>query len=129
MTHQTAESIDSPAPLASLADEAWDSQMAAHPVYATALGDRRFDGRLRANGPGAISADAARLGELMTRTRSIDPTTLSPADRVTHAVLVDFLGYELDLVEAGIDEWMVDPLDGPQVAYLNIPSFQSVSSV
>jgi uncharacterized protein (DUF885 family) len=129
MTHQTAESIDSSAPLAMLAAEAWDSQMEAHPVYATALGDRRFDDRLRSNGPGAIAADAARLGELMARARSIDPATLSAADRVTHSALVDFLGYELDLAEAAVDEWMVDPLDGPQVAYLNIPSFQPVGSV
>jgi uncharacterized protein (DUF885 family) len=129
MTQQTAASLDASAPLAALAAEAWDSQMAAHPVYATALGDRRFDDRLRTNGPGAIAADAARLGELATRARAIDPATLSAADRVTHSALADFLGYELDLVEAGVDAWMVDPLDGPQVAYLNVPSFQSVGSV
>jgi uncharacterized protein (DUF885 family) len=115
--------------LAALAAEAWDSQMAAHPIYATALGDRRFDDRLRSNGPGAIAADAARLGELMTRARAIDAAALSAADRVTHSALVDLMGYELDLAEAGIDAWMVDPLDGPQVAYLNVPSFQSVGSV
>ena len=129
MTQQTAASPDATAPLAALAAEAWDSQMAAHPVYATALGDRRFDDRLRSNAPGAIAADAARLGELAARARAIDPAALSAADRVTHSALLDFLGYELDLVRAGVDAWMVDPLDGPQVAYLNVPSFQSVGSV
>ena len=48
MTHPTANSTDvSPAQpgaaaarLASLSAEVWVGQMAAHPVYATALGDR-----------------------------------------------------------------------------------------
>ena len=115
--------------LAVLAAEAWDNQMAAHPVYATALGDRRFDHRLRSNGPGAIAADAARLAGFAARVEAIEPASLSAADRVSRAALGDFLSYELDLAEAGIDAWMVDPLDGPQVAYLNVPSFQPVRTV
>src|SRR5258705_891931 len=115
--------------LASLSAEAWDSQMAAHPVYATALGDRRFDDRLRANGPGALDDDRARLSGLLARAKKIDPTGLADEDRITHAALVDFLGYELEFVAAGLDAWSVDPLEGPQVAYLNVPSFQPIRSI
>jgi uncharacterized protein (DUF885 family) len=115
--------------LASLCAEVWNSQMAAHPVYATALGDRRFDDRLRDNGPGALAADATRLNGWQEQARAIDPTGLSAADRVTHAALLDFMAIELDLIEAGIDAWSVDPLDGPQVAYLNVPSFQPIRTV
>ena len=103
--------------------------MAAHPVAATALGDRRFDDRLRANGPGAIAADVARLTGLTARVEAIEPASLAAADQVSRAALLDFVRYELDLAEAGIDAWMVDPLDGPQVAYLNVPSFQPVRTV
>jgi uncharacterized protein (DUF885 family) len=115
--------------LASLCAAVWDSQMAAHPVYATALGDRRFDDRLRDNGPGALAADATRLTGWQEQARAIDPAGLSAADRVTHAALLDFVAIELDLIEAGMDAWSVDPLDGPQVAYLNVPSFQPVRTV
>jgi uncharacterized protein (DUF885 family) len=124
-----SEPSNAAARLASLSADAWDSQMAAQPVYATSIGDRRFDDRLRANGRGALAADATRLGELMTRATTIEPDSLSAADRVTRSALVDFLRYELDLVEAGVDAWMVDPLDGPQVAYLNVPSFQPIRSI
>ncbi len=113
-------------PLASLAADAWESQMVAHPVWATAMGDRRFDDRLRANGPGALAADADRLGGLRAQATAIDAAALSPGDRITHAALLDFLRSEHDLVAAGMDAWGVDPLDGPQVAYLNVPSFQPV---
>jgi uncharacterized protein (DUF885 family) len=104
----------------------WDSQMAAHPVYATALGDRRFDDRLRDNGPGALAADAARLTEWLRRAEAIEPASLPAGERVTHSASLDFLRFELDLIEAGLDAWAVDPLDGPQVTYLNVPSFQPV---
>src|SRR3954471_13169437 len=107
MTDSTA-SVDSPeaaaaARLAALAAEAWDSQMAAHPLYATSLGDRRFDASLRANGPGAIEADAERLRGFIGRARAIDSERLSPVDRVNQAALVDFLSSELELLEAGLD--------------------------
>ena len=115
--------------LAALAVEAWDSQMAAHPVHATSIGDRRFDDRLRSNGPGALAADEARLGDLHARATAIDPAALSAPDRVTRAALVDFLIGELEYTRAGTDAWSVDPLDGPQVAYLNVPSFQPVRSL
>ena len=71
-----AASADSGA-LEALAAEAWESQMTAHPVYATVTGDRRFDDRLRANGPGALAADEARLSGLLARTTAIEPDTLS----------------------------------------------------
>ena len=123
------EQGDIAAGLASLSAEGWDSQMAAHPIYATALGDRRFDDRLRANGPGALATDATRLDAFLTRATAIEAEGLSAADRVTRSALVDFLRSELDLVESGVDAWMVDPLDGPQVAFLNVPSFQPVRTI
>jgi uncharacterized protein (DUF885 family) len=137
MTPSAAPATDTPGDepggpatrLASLAAEIWDSQMAAHPVYATELGDRRFDDRLRDNGPGALAADARRLIAWQQKAAAIDVAALPPADRVTHSALLDFLGFELELSEAGLDAWMVDPLDGPQVAYLNVPSFQPVRTV
>jgi uncharacterized protein (DUF885 family) len=114
--------------LAELAAEAWEQVIAAQPVYATALGDRRFDDRLRANDPGALDREAARLATLGRRAEAIDQAGLSAADRVTRSALIDFVGYEADLVAAGMEAWAVDPLDGPQVGFLNIPSFQPVRS-
>jgi uncharacterized protein (DUF885 family) len=126
----TTTAADSPADaaaaLARLAAEAWESQMEAHPVYATVLGDRRFDDRLRDNGPDAIETDVARLGELLGRAEAIDVDALGRADAITRSALIDFLRFERDLVASGLDAWAVDPLDGPQVAYLNLPSVQPV---
>ncbi len=124
MTDPTRD--DTGARLNALADEAWESQMASNPVEATSLGDRRFDDRLSANGPGAAVAETDRLEAFRRRAIEIDPATLDPGERVTRDALVDHLGNEIDRVAAGLDEWSVDPLDGPQVTFLNIPSIQPI---
>src|SRR4029079_3942049 len=121
-----APTVDASTALADLAAEAWEQVIAAQPVYATAIGDRRFDDRLRANDPGAIDRETAELAALATRAQAIDPSGLSAGDRVTRSALIDFIAYERDLVESGMEAWSVDPLDGPQVGFLNIPSFQPV---
>src|SRR5258705_10088843 len=92
MTRPTAPSAASPADepgapaarLASLAVGIWDSQMAAHPVYATALGDRRFDDPLRDNDPGALAADVKRLGAWRQQAEAIDVAGLGPAGPGPH---------------------------------------------
>ena len=68
----------SAAALARLAQEAWDAEMASQPVSATALGDRRFDDRLRPNGPGAIANDVDRATRLIRRAEAIDPDASTP---------------------------------------------------
>jgi uncharacterized protein (DUF885 family) len=124
----SAPTLDASTALAELAAEAWEQVIAAQPVYATAIGDRRFDDRLRRNEPGALDREAVRLAALARRAEAIDQAPLSAPDRVTRSALIDFVGYEADLVAAGMEAWGVDPLDGPQVTFLNIPSFQPVRS-
>jgi uncharacterized protein (DUF885 family) len=118
----TAASLDA------LAREAWDGSLAASPVFATAIGDRRFDDRLSDISPEARAAEARRLAGLLERAVTIPEAELSSGDAVTRSALVGWLGMELDLVEAGHDRWAIDPLDGPQVGFLNIGSFQRVET-
>src|SRR5215212_8063016 len=121
-----AEAVRAGEALTALAERIWDDHMAVHPVLATALGDRRFDDRLRPNGPGAVEADIARLRAAREDVLALRTENLSDADLVTHGELIDFLDRELDVVESGLHTWNVDPLDGPQVAYLDVPSFQPI---
>src|SRR6476469_4163920 len=114
------------AALASLAQEAWDAEMASQPIFATSLGDRRFDERLRPNGPDAIAADVATASSLIERAEAIDPADIDATERVTRAALIEHLSLGRDFVAAGLEPWAVDPLDGPQVTFLNIASVQPI---
>ncbi len=123
---QGHEPSDASSRLADVAASAWEDALKQDPLFATAIGDRRFDDRLRPNGPDALEAAAERVDAALRRTTAIDPERLAPADRITRSALVDFLGAERDRLDAGIEAWDVDPLDGPQVTFLNVPSFQPI---
>ncbi len=112
------------AALAGLAREAWDEALAAEPLEATAIGDRRFDDRLADIAPEADADEQARLAGLLDRVRAVPEAALSGADRVTRSALLAFLGAALDVRASGYASWSVDPLGGPQVMLLNVEAIQ-----
>src|SRR5690606_14999835 len=66
-----------------LADDLYDALMAASPVEATLLGDRRFDARLPDVSPEGLAALRRELGRLTERLSRIDAATLPSEERVT----------------------------------------------
>jgi uncharacterized protein (DUF885 family) len=114
--------------LADLAAEAWDGHMAAYPLYASALGDRRYLTQLSPNDAAAEDRESDRLRDLLVRTTALAEDGLTPADRVTRRALLDNLAHELGLAESHIASWTVDPLDGPQVQFLNVESYQPIDT-
>lgn len=119
---------DAKVSLLALAEEAWEGSMAEHPLYATALGDQRFLANLGPNDVDAPARERARLSGLLARANEIPDAPLDDATRITRSALVDFLRFELDLVESGVERWIVDPLDGPQVLLLNVESYQPLAT-
>ncbi len=120
---------DSPESLSKLADEYWEGQLASSPVSATTIGDRRYDHLLADITPEGRELDRRRLADVLERARAIDRDDLEPADQLTRLALINELEGDLALIDCGLDDWSVDPLNGPQVSFLNIESFQRVRSV
>ncbi len=114
--------------LAGLADAAWSGSLAADPVGATSIGDRRFDDRLEDVSPGAVAAERRRLTELLHEVRQVAPDDLDAAEATTREALIAFVQMGLDLNESGLDRWSIDPLEGPQVRLLNLASFQPLAT-
>ena len=121
---------DAPTPdtLAAVAADYWESYLAFHPIDATSIGDRRFDDRLDDRSPAAIEGHLRGLAELGSRTAAIDPAGLADADRVTHSALVDQIGRDAAELEAGMEAWTVDPLEGPQIAALDLEAIQPIAN-
>jgi uncharacterized protein (DUF885 family) len=113
--------------LAGLADAYWQRRLAADPVEATLLGDRRHDDRLPDPSPDANQREIDRLADLATRVRALDPAPLAAVDRVTHGALLGEIENERAVRRCAISEWSVDPLEGPQVMFLNLAHLQTVS--
>jgi len=115
--------------LASLADEYWESLLFNEPVFATALGDRRYDDKLPDITPKCRERVEGKYGLILRRASEIPESILSAAEKLTRTALMVELQAQLDHLSCRLEEWTVDPLGGPQVEFLNVESFQPIRSV
>ena len=85
------------------------------PVYATALGDHRFDGDLDDLSPAGRARSAAFARDLMRQLSAIDRQELSRANQVDAAMLENQLRYSV-WSEEKFRDWSWDPLSYTQLA-------------
>jgi len=111
-----------------LAGEYWERRMEADPIEAPEIGDRRFDDRMPDLTPAAHDREMARLRDLRARVAAVDTHKLSRADQVTLGLLLGEIDADLARGDCHLDEWSVDPRDGPQVAYLQLAELQAVTT-
>ena len=107
-----------------LADAYWEAYLRRHPTYATALGDRRFDDRIEDNSSAANDAWRALLDGFERELADIG----EDGDPTTRAALADALRVDRAFLDADVAAFNVDPMNGPQVELLNIPSYQPIRS-
>lgn len=73
-----------------LADH-WEAMLRRDPVTATTLGDHRYDHLLPARDAASLAAQRRERDALLAAARAVPAAELTPADRVTHALLVEEL--------------------------------------
>jgi uncharacterized protein (DUF885 family) len=118
--------MSAPENLSTLVAEYWEARLADAPLYATAIGDRRFDDSLSDISPEGRARWARILEDVVTGAHRVPEDGLGNEDRVTRSALITEAESELAYLRCGIDEWSVDPLGGPQVSFLNVESYQTV---
>jgi uncharacterized protein (DUF885 family) len=114
--------------LARLCEQHWQAFLESNPVYATSIGDHRYDDRLSDITPAGIERDRQRLQATLEKANAIDERTLSPADRLTLSALKVEVESGLDNFSCGFEEWVVDPLSGPQVDFFTIIDFTRIET-
>ena len=114
--------------LARLGDEYWEGNLRANPVEATSLGDRRFDHLLPDNTEAGRARERARLEKLRAEASTISLSGLAAAERITHSMLLEVIDADLAVARCNFDDWVVDPLGGPQVSMQNLPALHSVET-
>jgi uncharacterized protein (DUF885 family) len=112
------------ATLAALAHEYWEWSLVADPLGATLVGDRRYDDRMPDLSPAAREAQAHALADLAARVRAVPDAGLDAEEKVTRLQLLALAQDGIDQRSTGMETWLIDPLDGPQVALLNVPAWQ-----
>jgi len=100
----------------------WEAHLRRNPTFATAIGDRRFDAELTDDSPAGRRAWAAALDSFDARLAALDAS----ADPVTRVALAEAIRAGRAYLEADLESFTVDPMNGPQVDLLNIPSYQPI---
>lgn len=93
-------------PFASIAEKIVDALLESNPALATSVGDHRYDDRLPDLSAGAVAAEAAMLLDAANALSELDTESLSPQDRVDHAILAARVDRALfELTEIREHEW------------------------
>jgi uncharacterized protein (DUF885 family) len=114
--------------LAKLCDRYWQGYLQANPTTATGLGDKRYDDRLDDISPTGIAKERKRLEGVAAAARGIVPEKLSQADRLTREALIQEVEGQLAWYGCGFEQWVVDPLGGPQVQLMNLPDYTTIDT-
>jgi uncharacterized protein (DUF885 family) len=102
-----------------LADEYWETYIAANPTSATLLGDHRFDDQIEEVSEEAEQRLRATYLGYRDRLDAIDPNSLDATDRVVHQMMAEELDGHVRLIDARVWEMRWDPMDGPAVQLLS----------
>ncbi|HEX9977075.1 MAG TPA: DUF885 domain-containing protein [Acidimicrobiia bacterium] len=97
-----------------LSDRYWDRLMAAAPMWASIIGDHRFDGEVEDLSADAEAALAAEFHSVVRDAEAIDPATLDRDDQITRRVLMFEAGSQAGSLDSRVTEYLVDPMLGIQ---------------
>jgi uncharacterized protein (DUF885 family) len=120
---------DFPVILRQLCDDYWQGTLRASPTTATSLGDHRYDGLLPDISPNGLDSERLRLEDLLARVNTVEEGGLSAGDRLTRSALILELQNGLDGLACHFEDWVVDPLNGPQVSFMNLPDITAIRTL
>jgi uncharacterized protein (DUF885 family) len=116
-------------PLRMLADAYWAAHLDADPIEATLLGYPGYADRMPDESAATRTRQEERLRVLRARIeREVSEAGLTAAERVTRGLLLGEIERALAFASCHLEDWAVDPREGPQVAYLDLAALQSVKT-
>jgi uncharacterized protein (DUF885 family) len=111
-----------------LADQ-WDYKLRTNPLFASFLGDKRWNDKLDDFSQEAIDKDLQETQKFLTRFEAIDMAGFPEQDALNQALMVRDLKMQLESARFKLWEMPVDQQNGFQLALpelVNVLSFQSV---
>lgn len=115
--------------LEQLAESYWNSFLENNPVEATSLGFRRYDHLLEDITPEGRKRERENLERIRNQVRGLPDQGLPSSQRLTRRALLEQVNSDLARMDCDLQDWVVDPMGGPQVGLFNIESLQPVRTV
>jgi uncharacterized protein (DUF885 family) len=116
--------VDPNAAVNELADRFWDGALERDPVYATILGDDRWDDRLPDLGQAGRAADEAAYRETLADAEAIDPAGLDPEQVITRDMLILVASTHLEALEKKQYQLAINHIFGTQTMPVRIAQYQ-----
>lgn len=105
----------STARLHALFDEEWQYELRTNPERATALGDNRYNDRLKDVSPQAFLRDVEQQRNFLARCEAIPAAGLSAQDALSRELMIRTLSRRFEGAQFKLWEMPVNQRDGPQV--------------
>jgi uncharacterized protein (DUF885 family) len=112
--------------LKDLLERHWLATMQRNPVWATRLGDRRFDDRLRDESHEARRLEHELNAKWLGEAHAIPVAALSREDAVTHELFVQMIETSLELEVCNFREWALSPRDNPVTQWNDLAEIHTV---
>ena len=107
-----------------LAARFWEGALERDPVYATILGDDRWDDRLPDLGEAGRAADAAAYRETLADAEAIDPDGLEPEQVITRDMLMLVASTHLEALEQKQYQLSINHIFGTQTMPVRVAQYQ-----
>jgi len=107
-----------------LADRFWDGILERDPMWATILGDERFNDRWPDLGPDGRAADEAAFRSTLEEARSVPGDGLEPEQVITRDLLILVCENQLESLAQKQYQLAVDHMAGPQVWPAEVAQYQ-----
>ena len=115
---------DPNAAVTKLADRFWEGALERDPLYATLLGDDRYDDRLPELGPEGRKADATAYRDVLETIDAMGDAELDTESLITRDMLALVARNGLEALDAKLYQLSLDHIGGPQTAPAQIAQYQ-----
>lgn len=106
--------------LRDLADRYWEARLVASPLFATFIGDHRYDDRVDDISAAAEQAHRTTWAGMAEEAEAIDPNGLAETDRVTRTLLLGELRDNIAAIDLRLTEFLSDQMDGIHASLLTM---------
>jgi uncharacterized protein (DUF885 family) len=115
--------------LRKLLEDHWDGLMRRSPVWATTLGDHRFDDQLGDNSKAGVLEGRTWRDGLLQRAQALPAATMTARDRVTLSLFEEGLARDKATDVCEFEQWTVSARDNPMVDWNRLPEDHPVETV
>ncbi|HEU5061327.1 MAG TPA: DUF885 domain-containing protein [Kofleriaceae bacterium] len=101
--------------------EHWEWLMQTSPVWATTLGDHRFDDQLDDGSAAAIAAERARRRDFLARAEKLPRASMSRADQITFDLFTGQIKEQIAVEVCELHQWLVSSGRNPVTDFNILP--------